>query len=93
MVWLTRRSPSKNNEDGKANIRQLPEIILNVRRIINEIIKIQQGHQCHYYAIALIHMHAFQIHETILNVETLGFFAQLNSFYIAWIYRIVRDEC
>ena len=32
-------------------------------------------------------------HETILNVETLGFFAQLNSFYIAWIYRIVRDEC
>ena len=53
MMWLTRRSPSKNNEDGKANIRQLPEIILNVRRIINEIIKIQQGHQRHYFAIAL----------------------------------------
>ena len=32
-------------------------------------------------------------HETILNAETLGFFAQLNSFYRAWIYRIVRDEC
>ena len=32
-------------------------------------------------------------HEMILNAETLGFFAQLNSFYIAWIYRIVRDEC
>ena len=60
MMWLTRRSPSKNNEDGKANIRQLPEIILNVRRIINEIIKIQQSHQCDYYAIALIHMHVFQ---------------------------------
>ena len=32
-------------------------------------------------------------HETILNAETLGFFAQLSSFYIAWIYLIVRDEC
>ena len=53
MMWLTRRSASKNNEDGKANIRQLPEIILNVRRIMNEIIEIQQGHQRHHFAIAL----------------------------------------
>ena len=53
-VWLTRRSPSKNNEDGNANIRQLPEIILNIRRIINEITRIQQCPQRHHYAIAMI---------------------------------------
>ena len=46
--------PSKNNEDGNANIRQLPEIILNIRRIINEITRIQQCHQRHHYAIAMI---------------------------------------
>ena len=96
-VWLTRRSPSKNNEDGNANIRQLPEIILNIRRIINEITRIQQCPQRHHYAIAMIPLPW----DTCMYFKTQTERIKLKWLMkderpwpnIVWIYRISRDEC